>query len=93
MLASLSSPTTIGPLIAGAFTATLWGVMTANVIWLPIANKLKRISELELRGRSLIIDGILAVQSGDSPRKVEQHLLAYLPPKDRDGARRQKDAA
>lgn len=93
VLGSLSSPKTIGPLIAGAFTATLWGVMSANVIWLPIANKLKRAAELELHAREMIIDGILAIQSGDSPRKVEQQLLAYLPPRDRDGVQRDRLAA
>jgi chemotaxis protein MotA len=91
VLGSLSSPKTIGPLIAGAFTATLWGVMTANVIWLPISNKLKRVAELELQNRLLIMDGILSIQSGDSPRKVEHQLLAYLPPKARDAVKRDKD--
>ena len=54
---------------------------------------LKRVAELEFNNRLMIMDGILAIQSGDSPRKVEHQLLAYLPPKDRDGVKRDKDKA
>ena len=49
---------------SSAFIATLWGVMSANVMWLPMSNKLKRVSELEAHHRELVIEGILAIQSG-----------------------------
>jgi chemotaxis protein MotA len=83
VLGSLSSPEKLGPLIGSAFTATLWGVMSANIIWIPIENKLKRLSEIEVHNKLLILDGILAIQAGDSPRMVEQQLLTYVAPKDR----------
>lgn len=83
VLGSLSSPDTLGPAIASAFTATLWGVGSANLIFLPISNKLKRASELEIHGKRMILEGLLAVQAGSSPRVVLDRLQAYLPPKDR----------
>jgi chemotaxis protein MotA len=92
VLANLSNPQVLGPAIAEAFTATLWGVLSANLIWLPISNKLKRSSEVEAQGRRLVMDGILAIQAGNSPRMVQSKLLSYLPPKDRDDVRQQKAA-
>ncbi|MDA8374437.1 MAG: flagellar motor protein [Actinomycetota bacterium] len=83
VLANLSSPNTLGPAISSAFSATLWGVMSANVFWLPIETKLTRISELEVQTRSIIISGVLAIQSGSSPRALEEQLLSYLAPRER----------
>ena len=83
VLQNLSDPGKLGPLIAGAFIATLWGVMSANVIWLPIANRLKRIAEIEVHHRELLIEGILSIQAGANPRIVQQRLLSHLPDKDR----------
>lgn len=84
VLGSLTSPGALGPLIATAFTATLWGVMSANLFWLPMSNKLKRLSEVEIRNREMILDGILSIQEGLSSRMVEQKLLTYLPPAERE---------
>lgn len=92
VLAHLSTPDKLGPLIGDAFTATLWGVLSANVFWIPIANKLKNLSETEARNRELVMDGILAIQAGSNPRMLEQQLLTYLPPKQREGAKRSKAA-
>lgn len=78
VLANLSDPNAVGPAIGSAFTATLWGVLTANALWLPIANKLKRASELEVHGKRMIVEGLLAVQAGSSPRMVETRLRSYL---------------
>jgi chemotaxis protein MotA len=83
VLGNLNDPNSIGPAIGSAFTATLWGVMAANVFWLPIANKLKRATELELHGKRMIMDGLLAVQAGNSPRMIQARLQSYLSPKDR----------
>ncbi len=93
VLANLSNPQVLGPAIAEAFTATLWGVLSANLFWLPISNKLKRASEQEAQGRRLVMDGILAIQAGNSPRMVQSKLLSYLPPKDRDEVRAPQKAA
>jgi chemotaxis protein MotA len=78
VLGNLSSPETLGELIASAFVATLWGVMSANAIWLPLSNKLKRLSEVECAHLELLLEGVLAVQSGTSPRVVEKRLQAVL---------------
>lgn len=93
VLANLSNPDTLGPAIAEAFTATLWGVLSANIFWLPMCNKLKRASELEVHGRRLILDGILAIQAGNSPRMVQAKLQSYLAPRARGEGQKPKAKA
>jgi chemotaxis protein MotA len=83
MLENLEDPATAGPAIAVAFTATLYGVMTANLVFLPVANKLKRMSELETHHMELFVEGVLSIQAGANPRIIEQKLLSFLPPKQR----------
>jgi chemotaxis protein MotA len=83
VLENLSEPAKLGHLIAGAFVATLWGVLTANVLWLPMGKKLKRVSEEECQHMLLIVEGVLSVQAGSNPRVIEQKLLSYLPPAER----------
>jgi chemotaxis protein MotA len=80
VLENLSKPDELGHLIAGAFVATLWGVMSANVMWLPLAGRLKRLSELECQQMEVVVEGILAIQSGTNPRVVQQRLDSLLPP-------------
>jgi chemotaxis protein MotA len=92
VLENLSEPEKLGHLIAGAFIATLWGVMSANVMWLPIANRLKRVSEAEVHHKELLLEGILAIQSGANPRVIEQKLMAHLSPRDRDALTQAKAA-
>jgi chemotaxis protein MotA len=94
VLGNLSSPEELGHLIAGAFVATLWGVLSGNAIWLPMASKLKRMSEVECSQMEMIIEGVLAVQSGTNPRLVEQKLRSILPAVPVKGAGRiDKEAA
>lgn len=81
MLANLSDPGKMGPLIAGAFIATLYGVSSANLIFLPIANKLRMRSTEESLAREVMLEGILSLQAGDNPRLVEEKLKAYLSPR------------
>jgi chemotaxis protein MotA len=76
----LSEPDKLGASIAVAFLATLWGVLSANVMWLPIAKRIERISELEAAQMELAVEGILAIQSGSNPRLVAQKLKSLLPP-------------
>jgi chemotaxis protein MotA len=78
VLENLSEPAKLGHLIAAAFVATLWGVMSANVMWLPMGNKIKRVVELECQQREVIIEGIMAIQSGANPRMVDRKLRALL---------------
>jgi chemotaxis protein MotA len=86
MLSRLSEAGAMGPAIASAFTATLYGICTANLIYLPIGSKLKARTAQEIITYDMIIEGILSIQSGDSPRIVEQRMSAFLPPKLRDGS-------
>lgn len=79
VLENLAQPEELGHLIAAAFIATLWGVMSANVIWLPIGNRLKRLTELEAARMDLIIEGVAAIQAGSNPRIIAQKLTSLLP--------------
>lgn len=83
VLTSLSNPGTLGKLIANAFIATLWGVMSANVFWLPLGKKLARLSEMEIAQMEMLIEGISAIQAGANPRLVRLKLVALLPPDER----------
>src|SRR5262245_6118880 len=100
VLANLDAPETLGPSISSAFIATLIGVASANVIYLPVATKLKQISEEELHARALIVEGILSIQAGDNPRVVQEKLITFVPPAQREaegdssgGAKAEKAAA
>src|SRR5689334_21055407 len=80
VLGNLDKPETLGPSISAAFVATLLGVASANVIYLPIAARLKQLSEAELHARALIGEGILSIQAGDNPRVVQEKLVTFVPP-------------
>ncbi len=84
VLAQLSNVAALGPHVATAFVATLWGILSANLFWLPIGNKLKKVSEQEIANMQLMLDGILAIQAGASPRRIEAKLLTYVKPADRE---------
>lgn len=90
-LGALENPEDMGHLIAGAFVATLYGVSIANLIFLPIANKLKANSEEELSAYRLAVEGILALQAGESPRVAAARMRCFLSPQGKqivDSARR-----
>ncbi|MDI3340339.1 MAG: flagellar motor protein [Sphaerobacter sp.] len=80
VLSNLSSPDELGPAIAVAFLATLYGVASANLIWIPIGNKLRRQSEHEVEERAIVVEGVLGLQAGDNPRVLREKLAAALPP-------------
>ncbi len=79
VLENLAEPEKLGHLIAAAFIATLWGVLSANVFWLPIAARIKRLAELEAARDEVVVEGVLAIQSGSNPRIVAQKLRSLLP--------------
>jgi chemotaxis protein MotA len=79
MFANMSDPSRLGPAMATALLATLYGAVIANMITLPIADKLHIKLEEEEISRSLIIDGILQIRDAKSPTIVREMLLAYLP--------------
>jgi len=84
VLSKLSDTASLGSAIAVAFLATLYGVASANVFWLPISAKLKARSKQEAIARELIIEGVLAIQAGESPRIIEDRLRSFLSPEDRN---------
>ncbi|GAB4558634.1 MAG: flagellar motor protein [Anaerolineae bacterium] len=83
VLSHLEEAENLGHGIATAFVATLYGVGSANLLWLPWGAKLKGASEHEALVRRLMTEGILAIQAGDNPHIVRQKLEAYLAPKER----------
>jgi len=87
VLENLSHPETLGPSISGAFIATLIGVGSANVLYYPVAYRLKALSSEEADARAMILEGILAIQAGDNPRIVTEKLLSFVPPAEREEAR------
>ncbi|MFT2816616.1 motility protein A [Leifsonia sp. A12D58] len=79
VLENLESPDTLGPMIAAAFVATLWGLLSANFLWLPIGTRLKRLADLEVERMTLLMEGALALQSGSQPRVLGERLRAMVP--------------
>ncbi len=78
MLANMDDPKAIGPAMAVALLTTLYGAMVATMLALPIADKLTLRKEEEARLKSMIIDALLAIQSGQNPRVIEAMLQAYI---------------
>lgn len=84
MLANMDDPSKIGSGMAVALLTTLYGAIFANVVALPIADKLEKRSNEEVLLKTIIIKGVMSIQSGDNPRVVEQKLKTFLPPSQRD---------
>jgi chemotaxis protein MotA len=84
MLQSMTDPSSIGPSMAVALITTLYGAMLANLFAGPIAEKLTANDNEEVMVKTIIIAGVMAIQSGDNPRVVQSKLATYLPPDDRD---------
>lgn len=80
MLRHVDDPRRIGPGMAVALLTTLYGAVVANAFALPLSDRLARRSSEEVLYKTIIIKGIIAIQSGDNPRIVEQKLRAFLPP-------------
>jgi len=83
MLMQMNEPESIGPAMSIAFVSTFYGVLSANLVFYPIAGKLRMRSVQELLLKQLIIGGILSVQRGDNPRIVEQKLHSFISPEKR----------
>ncbi|WPC41981.1 flagellar motor protein [Clostridium sp. JS66] len=78
ILADLSDPNTLGPKIASGFLATLYGLSSANLLFLPLATRLKALDEKEFGEKSLIIEGILYIQEGINPNTIAEKLKGFL---------------
>ncbi|MDD4698848.1 MAG: MotA/TolQ/ExbB proton channel family protein [Oscillospiraceae bacterium] len=81
MLKHLDDPDSLGPSMSIALVTTFYGSVLANVIFLPLAGKLKTLDESELLCKQIVIEGILAIQVGENPRLIKEKLLGYLPSK------------
>ena len=80
MLQNLDDPSALGPGMATALITTFYGAVVANLVFIPIAGKLRIRSAEELLQKRMIMEGIMSIQSGDNPRIVEQKLATFIAP-------------
>jgi chemotaxis protein MotA len=80
VMGKLDNPAAMGHGIGAAFVATFWGVFMANGMFLPWAAKLKALSAVEVAHKLLVVEGVIAVQQGSSPRTVMEQLNTHVPP-------------
>ncbi len=78
MLSELDDPSKLGAGMATALITTLYGAFLANLFFIPLANKLKMISQEEVLVKELMIEGLLSIQAGENPRIIEEKLKAFL---------------
>jgi chemotaxis protein MotA len=78
VLQNLADPSKLGHGIAAAFTATVYGIGLANLLFLPVAAKLKAIIHRQTQFREMVIDGMLCIAQGENPRSIEAKLQGYL---------------
>jgi chemotaxis protein MotA len=83
MLQSMDDPGRIGPSMAVALITTFYGSIMANIIFLPVAGKLRTRSREEVLTKDMTIEGIISLSSGENPRILEQKLKAFVPPNQR----------
>ena len=88
-LGNLNDIEKLGHSIAAAFIATILGIFTGYVLWLPFANKLKVMSEEEIGLKRMVIEGILSLQAGDSPTAIEAKLMVFIPQTQREGLKKE----
>ncbi|NOY42861.1 MAG: motility protein A [Planctomycetes bacterium] len=81
MLGDMSDPSKIGAGMAVALLTTMYGAIASNVVFLPFAEKLGFTNKQELLAMEIIVRGIMAIQSGENPRVIEQKLNTFIPPK------------
>jgi chemotaxis protein MotA len=86
MLQQMDDPSAIGPAMSVALVTTFYGAILSNVVFVPIAGKLRARSKAETMVKELIVQGILALCRGDNPRIIEQKLHAFIPPSARISA-------
>lgn len=83
MLSNMDDPSKIGAGMAAALLTTLYGALLANILFLPLADKLALRSAEEALTKTIVIQGVMTIQSGDNPRAVESKLMTFLPPSER----------
>ena len=83
MLKNMSDPSSIGPAMAVALITTFYGALLANLIFLPMAGKLKHRSKEEVNIMEMQLEGIVSIARGENPRIILEKLSSYLPPHQR----------
>ncbi len=83
MLQSMDDPNSIGPAMAVALLTTFYGSVMANLVYMPLAGKLRTRSKEETLTKEMIIQGVISLTKGENPRILEQKMLAFMPPKER----------
>lgn len=78
VMENLGEPGRLGSGIAVAFVATIYGVGLANLVFLPVANKLKTLIARQVLMREILVDGLMAIANGENPRSIENRLLGYV---------------
>lgn len=78
VMKNLADPSKLGHGIAAAFTATIYGIASANLFFLPIAAKLKSTIAEQTRIREMTIEGLISISQGENPRNIESKLRGYL---------------
>lgn len=79
VLENLSKPDELGHMIAAAFVATFWGLLSSNFIWMPIGTRMSRISALEVENMNLVMEGSLSIQDGMLPMLLNDRLRVLVP--------------
>lgn len=80
VMGNLADPSKLGPGIATAFVATIYGVSIANLFMLPVANKLRGQARLESQYREMLIEGVISIAEGENPRAIELKLNGFVEP-------------
>ncbi len=78
VMKNLADPSKLGHGIAAAFTATIYGIASANLLFLPVAAKLKNVIAYNSREREMIIEGLIAIAQGENPRNIETSLAGFV---------------
>lgn len=84
MLYHMDNMATLGPAMAVALITTLYGSLLANMICIPVSNKLSADNSAEMMLKEVMIEGLLSIQAGENPRVIEEKLKSFLAPKDRE---------
>jgi chemotaxis protein MotA len=75
---NLADPSKLGAGIAVAFVATIYGVGLANLVFLPVGNKLKALIHNQTQFREMVVEGVISIAEGENPRNIETKLEGYL---------------
>ncbi len=78
VMQNLAEPSKLGPGIAAAFVATIYGIASANLFFLPVAAKLKSLIAVQGRAREMLVEGLVAIAEGENPRLIEAKLQGFV---------------